>query len=365
MTRSAPARRILFVDDSAQLGDRQLTLLDVVVAHRDRGAVALFEDGPFAAGLVARNVALLPMDLGRAARYALKTRRGAVLASLRVAFSLSRIARSFGVLYANSPTAFLVSAAAGLVARRPVIWHVREMLGAPHFSALQVRVLVTSANARAMRVVASSQAAGDAFVAAGGRRALVHIVPDGVNTAPFDRMGPDVRAEMRRRLEISELAFVVGSFGSAGGAERQLVTEALELLPHVQALVVDGARGDHADLPRLIAACDVIVHVSKSSDVAARIVTKVLMSRRPLVVTDAPGVRELVEDGVTGIVVAPGDPAKLAAAIQRLRDEPIRSDELAFAGAADARRRFSSVITNASITLVIDDVLSHSTPSHG
>ncbi|MDB4892659.1 MAG: hypothetical protein JWL61_4514, partial [Gemmatimonadetes bacterium] len=88
MPRSAPERRILFVDDSAQLGDRQSTLLDVAVAHRDRGAVALFEDGAFAAALVSRNVALLPIDLGRAARYAMKTGRGAALASARVAFSL-------------------------------------------------------------------------------------------------------------------------------------------------------------------------------------------------------------------------------------------------------------------------------------
>jgi len=363
--RSAQGRRVLFVDDSAQLGDSQFTLLDVTVAHRDRGAVALFEDGPFAAALVSRNVALLPIDLGRATRYAMKTGRGAALASARVAFSLSRIARAFGVLYANSPTAFLVSAAAGLAARRPVIWHLRELLVAPRFGGLQVRLLVTFANARAVRVVVSSQAVADVFVAAGGRRALVHLIPDGVDTAPFDRIGPDVRAEMRRRLEISERAYVVGSFGNAGVSGRGVLTAALKLLPDVQAIVVGGAQGDYTDLPRLIAACDVVVHVSESSELASRLVVKVLMSRRPIVVTDVTGMRELVDDGVTGIVVAPGDPATLAAAIRRLRDEPIRSDELAFAGAADARRRFTMERMNASITRVVDDVASHSEQSHG
>ena len=364
MARSAPARRILFVDDSAQLGDSQLTLMDVAVAHRERGAVVLFEDGPFAAGLVARNVALLPIGLGRAARYALKTGRGAVLASARVAFSLSRFARSFGVLYANSPTAFLVSAAAGLVARRPVIWHLREMLVAPGFDALRVRVLVACANARAARVVARSQAVADAFVAAGGRRALVDVILDGVDPERFDRVGPEVRAEVRRTLEISEQTYLVGSFGGVGSVERRLLADALQLLPGAEAIVVDGTKGESTDLPRLIAACDVGV-VAGTSELMARAAIKVLMSRRPLVVTDVPGVRELVEDGVTGIVVAPGDPAALAAAIRRLRDEPIRSDEIAFAGAADARRRFTSKRMNASITRVVDDVLSPSKPSHG
>ncbi|MDB4892676.1 MAG: glycosyl transferase, group 1 family protein, partial [Gemmatimonadetes bacterium] len=314
----------------------------------------------FAAALVSRNVALLPIDLGRAARYAMKTGRGAALASARVAFSLARIARSFGVLYANSPTAFLISAAAGLVARRPVVWHLREMLAAPRFNALQIRALVTCANVRAARVVVSSQAVADAFVAAGGRRALVEIIPDGMDAARFDRIGPDVRVEVRRTLEISDRAYVVGSFGSAGSAVRSVLGEALKLLPDVQVLVVDGAKGDHADLPRLIAACDVVVHMGD----AARLVVKVLMSRRPLVVADQPGVRELVEDGVTGIVVAPGDAVALAAAIRGLRDAPIRSDEIAFAGAADARRRFSSERMNASITRVVDDVSSHSKQSH-
>jgi glycosyltransferase involved in cell wall biosynthesis len=293
----------------------------------------------------------------------MKTGRGALLASARVAFSLSRIARPFGVLYANSPTAFLISAAAGLVARRPVIWHLREVLGAPQFSAFQLRLLIACANARAARVVASSEATADAFVAAGGRRALVQVIADGVDTGRFERVGADVRAEMRRSLEISEQAFVVGSFGDTGRSERRVLAEALALLPDVQALVVDSAQDDHANLPRLIATCDAVVHLSESSVLAAQIAVKVLVSRRPLIVTDVPGVRDLVEDGVTGIVVAPGDSAALAAAIRRLRDDPIRSDELAFAGAADARRRFSRERTNTNITRVVDDVLSHSRQS--
>lgn len=355
--RTAQARRVLFVDHSALLGDNQLTLLDVAVAHRDRGAVALFQDGLFAAALVSRNVAVLPIDAGRAGRYALKTGRGTALASARVAFALSRIARSFGVLYANSPSAFLVSAAAGLVARRPVVWHLRETLGAPRFGAFQVRVLVSCANARAARVVAGSQAVADAFVSAGGRRSLVHVIRDGADSARFDRIGPEVRADMRRQLEISERAYVVGTIGAVTAGKRRVLDQAFELLPDVRALALDVATGNHAELPRLIAACDVVVHVGDSAELSARTMVTVLMSRRPLVATDALGVREIVEDGVTGIVVAPGRPAALAAAIRGLRDEPVRSDELAFAGAADARRRFSGQTMNTSITRLVDDVL--------
>ncbi|MEO8338029.1 MAG: glycosyltransferase [bacterium] len=361
--RTAQARRILFVDHSAQLGDIEMALLDIAVGHRDRGAVALFEDGPFAAALVARNVAVLPIDVGRAARYALKTGRGSALASARVALSLSRIARAFGVLYANSPSAFLVSVAAGLVARRPVIWQLRDKLAAPQFTALHVRALVVCANMRAVRVVASSEDVADAFVSVGGRRAKVNVIHEGVDVARFGRVGPDARASMRRTLEISEHAYVVGTFGASSGVERRVLKEALSELSGVHVIDMDAVIDTYADFPRFIAACDVVVHSGGLTAAAVRAMMAVLVSRRPLVVTDAPEVREIVEDGVTGIVVAPGDAGALAAAIRGLRDEPIRSDELAFAGAADAHRRFGSETMNASITRLVDDVLTGMRPA--
>jgi glycosyltransferase involved in cell wall biosynthesis len=342
--RDKRAGRVLFVDHTAKLGDSEMMLLDVAVAHRDRGAVALFEDGPFAATLVARNVAVL------------------VLASTRARLTLPRTARAFDLLYANSPRAFLACAATGLIARRPVVWHLRELLCAPYYSALHVRAVVACANARAARVVTSSSIVADAFVSSGGNRALVQVVPDGVDVAPFDRISTDVRAEMRQALGISERAYVVGSFGGAGTAERRVMEDALAQLPGVRPFAVDGAHGDRADLPRLIAACDIVVQMGDVTPASARLMVKVLLSRRPLIVMDAPGVRDVVDHDVTGIVVAPGDADALAIAINRLRDQPIRSDELAFTGATEARRRFSGAAMNASITRLIDEVSSGRTP---
>jgi glycosyltransferase involved in cell wall biosynthesis len=61
----------------------------------------------------------------------------------------------------------------------------------------------------------------------------------------------------------------------------------------------------------------------------------------PVVATDVAGVRDVVRDGVTGLLVPPGSPAALAAAIGRiLNDRPLR-DRLTAAAAADVRRRFT------------------------
>jgi glycosyltransferase involved in cell wall biosynthesis len=59
------------------------------------------------------------------------------------------------------------------------------------------------------------------------------------------------------------------------------------------------------------------------------------------VASAAGGPIDIVRDGVTGVLVAPGDPAALADAIERLwRDEALRL-RMGEAAAADVRARFA------------------------
>ena len=68
---------------------------------------------------------------------------------------------------------------------------------------------------------------------------------------------------------------------------------------------------------------------------------------RAIVASDIPGIREVIEDGRNGLLVAPGDPTALAAAIQRLMDdEPLRM-RLGAAAQEDAVDRFPMKTTVA------------------
>jgi len=49
----------------------------------------------------------------------------------------------------------------------------------------------------------------------------------------------------------------------------------------------------------------------------------------PVVATDLPALREVIEDGVTGRLVAPGDPAALAAGLRELLEDPGRAEQFA------------------------------------
>ena len=179
---------------------------------------------------------------------------------------------------------------------------------------------------------------------------------------------------------------LVGSFSRLHPWKGQRVLlDALDTLPGVHAIVVGGALfsgeepfeaelrarvsqpplsgrvqllGTRGDVPSLIAACDVVVHTSVLPEPFGRVLVEALLAYRPLIASNAGGVREIVEDGVTAQLVAPGDAAELARAIQRVRDDPARATDMAAAGSADVRRRFTHDALIAGVSSVVDGVLS-------
>ena len=60
-----------------------------------------------------------------------------------------------------------------------------------------------------------------------------------------------------------------------------------------------------------------------------------------MVATTAGALREIVEDGVTGVSVPAGDAEALAAAIRTLLEDPARCRAMGEAGARRIRERFS------------------------
>ncbi len=72
------------------------------------------------------------------------------------------------------------------------------------------------------------------------------------------------------------------------------------------------------------------------------------MSGLPIVTTDVPGARDVVEDGVTGHVVDPDDVDAFVTALQILLDDPVRARSMGAAGRRRAVDRFSLETVTAS-----------------
>ena len=61
----------------------------------------------------------------------------------------------------------------------------------------------------------------------------------------------------------------------------------------------------------------------------------------PVIASRVGGIPDIVEDGVSGLLVPPGDPEALAAALRRLRDDPALARQLGEAGRRRLREQFS------------------------
>jgi len=114
--------------------------------------------------------------------------------------------------------------------------------------------------------------------------------------------------------------------------------------------------GARDDVPRLISACDVVVHASVLAEPFGRVLVEAMLAGRPVVATDAGGVPEVVTDGETGVLVPPGDARALGVALEALRRDPARVASLARRGAVHARQRFSRDAMLAGVRRVIDEV---------
>ncbi len=102
-------------------------------------------------------------------------------------------------------------------------------------------------------------------------------------------------------------------------------------------LVFTGVRRDIAPLLRLF---DVFVLPSLSEGFGIAIV-EAMAAGRPVVATAVGGIPEIVIEGVTGLLVPPGDPEALAAAILDLLQHPEKAKAFGAAGQQRARELFS------------------------
>ncbi len=98
--------------------------------------------------------------------------------------------------------------------------------------------------------------------------------------------------------------------------------------------------GHRCDIPRLLAASDVFALSSEFEGLPYALL-EAMASRLPVVATTVGGAPDAVMDGMTGRLIPPRDPAKLAEAILWMLDHPQQAHAMGLEG----RRRFESDFT--------------------
>jgi glycosyltransferase involved in cell wall biosynthesis len=310
--------------------------------------------GPFVDALRAEGVAVTVVRVpGPAARYGRDWNAAAAAGALVPVWA--RLARHLrgraGVVHANDHRGVLLAGPAARIAGVPLVWHV-------HY-AQRARALTLIGRGLAARVLACSAAVardtpglGDATVVPNAlhERFLAPRAP-----RPADRTGdplivtagrihPDkgldvlIDALARARREVPGLRLLVVGDEPAGGAGYRA-----RLTAQAARLGVDGAVGWAGWVERpeeLWDGAAAYVQASRHEPFGIA-VAEAMAWGLPVVVTGAGGLPEVVDDGRTGLVVPPGDPAALAAALVRLLSDDALARRLAAAGRATATARFT------------------------
>jgi len=366
------APRVLAIDQSGVLGGAELSLLEVVKGLRAPIEVVLFDDGPFREALdaIGARVEVLDSAALRNVRRdgGAAPRLGVVAGVAALVNRTRRRARDMDVLYANTQRAMVIGALAGRLARKPVIWHLRDIVSADHFGRAQLAIIKACARFGLAHVIANSHASAQAFQALTGfDEKRIDVVHNGVDEAPFMALQDVSQQQLRRDIGLPEDAFLVGAFSRLAHWKGQhVLLDALLLDARLHAVFVGAPLfgedeyaldlyafvkahglsdrvhflGFRRDIAACMCAVDVVAHTSITPEPFGRVVVEGMLAQRPVVASRDGGVTEIVEHGESGLLCTPGDAAALAATLGSLHDDGALRARLAQKGLETARARF-------------------------
>jgi glycosyltransferase involved in cell wall biosynthesis len=230
------------------------------------------------------------------------------------------------------------------------------------YAARRCHALVSVADAMTDQLVAAGVAPRDKFTT----------VYSGMDVEPFLRAN-ETRPATRARLGLAPEHIVVGKiarlFHLKGheyliAAARQVVADSPDirflligdgiLRSSLERQIADAGLRDHfvfaglvapEEIPSLIGAMDILVHVSLREGLA-RALPQALIAGKPVVSYDIDGAREVVLPGQTGFLVPPRSVEPLADAIRKLVVDPSLRERLGRNGQA----RFADVFRHETMT---------------
>jgi glycosyltransferase involved in cell wall biosynthesis len=363
-------RPVVLASHSAQLSGGEIAMARTAAAlTRYRPHVLLGEDGPIAERLrddgVDVDIVALPPSLSTARRaqtFADLTRT-TVLAARQYAAEVARHLAALDPLlvHTNSLKAGYLFGVAARVARRPVVWHLRDRLSVDYLSRPMI-----SASRTTIRAVSSIAIANSSST----RATLPAGVPSCVIPSPIGDLSVVHHAD--RPTADGDLTFtVVGRLAQWKGQDLFLNAFARAFPDgRHRAVVVGGALFDEdeyeaflqAEVERLgigdrveftghvadpaehLARTDVLVHSSVIPEPFGLVIVEGMAAGVPVLAADQGGPAETITHGEDGLLYSMGNVAELATAMRRIADAPPTRVRLASAGHETARRYTADVI---------------------
>jgi glycosyltransferase involved in cell wall biosynthesis len=389
MTGARRPSKILFLHGGSEMYGADRVLLGLVEGlSREEltPLIVLPGEGPLADALRRLGVPVRIMELGVLRRRymtpaGILNRAWHVLKAVR---GLTGIIREEEVDLVHTCTTAVLAGA--LAARRtgvPHVWHVLEITTRPAF----YRRFIAWAVPRWSAAVVATAAAVKSHMEKGHplNRGKTTVVHHGIDPGPFQSASPE---KVRRELGLAPgtvLAGMVGRVNWWKGQHALLDTAGMILSRRddVRFLLVGGTfEGEERlmaelreragreglagnvfvsdfrdDAPEVFAALDIFVLPSTEPDPQPTVLLEAMAAGKPVVSFAHGGAMEMIEDGVTGLLVPVGDTAALAAAIERLAGDAGMRRAMGRAGRERLAARFSRAAFIRGMAGVYDALL--------
>ena len=384
--------KILFLDQSGKLGGAELSLLDLAKFYRDSCLVSLFADGSFKQALEQNQVPVRVLSARSLKIYKNSnfwqsiSNIGKIIPLVK---EVAQLSQNYDLIYANTQKAMVVGAIVSFLTKKPLVYHLRDILSCDHFSRVNRLLAVSLANHFASLVIANSKATKAAFVEAGGKEKLVRVVYNGFSLEKYRNKNDKIdgldtvdASKLKRELNL-EGRYIIGHFSRLSPWKGQhILIEALNSCPQATAILVgDALFGEHeyvaelhqqveklrlsdrvrflgfrTDIPELMSMCDLVVHTSTAPEPFGRVIVEAMLCSKPIVASAAGGATELIENDCTGWLTPPGDALKLGKIINRCRQHPEATNAIALAGREKAARRFNLVEIEQQIDRLLSEI---------
>jgi glycosyltransferase involved in cell wall biosynthesis len=376
-----PALRVLHVVGAADRGGAETVVLRIL-QHLDpdrvSSSVVTLRAGPVVDELT-RVTAMRPQEI-QAPRFRHPLR------ALRTVRRLAAIVRREqpALVHCHGTAAQIYGGAAARRAGVEHVYHVHDM-AAPTWSSQGLLERLARANRPALMIAVSEAVAETVDVS----RRRVRVVPNGLTITAAERAhaeadagrvrsmsgwpddcplivwcgrlqrwkGPDVllRAAARVAAEEPSARFLIVG-GELFDLERGFA-EALRQLAASLGLR-DAVRftGHQADPLPYLSAADIVVHSSIRPEPFGLVIVEAMALGRPVIAADAGGPREIVVNGVTGLLSPAGNTEALADRMLSLLRDPVQRTALGAAARARAESEFSVERMTADLHAIYDQV---------
>jgi len=235
-------------------------------------------------------------------------------------------------------------------------------------------------------VICLSHAIRDTMVQRGAWAGNTHVIHCGIDLSRYEEI--ENPAALRAKHSIAPDAPVIGVVGNVRQWKGQeTIVRATALLkdrfPEIRCLLVGGSTAGDQDYRRmLIGLCDelriadnviftgfqknaidymrlmdVVCHTSTSPEPFGIVTLEAMSLAKPLVSTTIGGPAEVVQHGVTGLLVDPGHPELLADAISGFLSDPVCAAEMGRRGREHLLANFSLASNVSQTVMVYEGVL--------